>query len=84
MFYVFITFNEKNEFGKIGVTIDMHRRIQLINLQKKKPCKIVYYEEFEDSKKATLRESTLNSLSKKLIYELVYENNPMIADLLKK
>jgi len=83
MYYVFIVYNKKNELSNIGVTIDMSRRMQLLKFQKKKYCKVVYYEEYEDSKEATERENELNYLSKELIHELVTENNPMLIDLLK-
>jgi len=44
----------------------------------------VYYEEFDDSKEASDRETELLSFSKKLIHQLVTENNPMLLDLLKQ
>ncbi len=82
MFFVYIAFNSKNELCDISVTINMTRRIQLLEYTKKSICKIVYYEEFEDSSVATKRAEDLQSFSFELIQKLVIENNPIKADLI--
>lgn len=83
MYYVYITYNSQNQPSHIGVTVDMTRRIKLLCHTAKNKCRIVYYEEYEDSKIADARETELLQMPKELIRELVEENNPMLVDLLK-
>jgi predicted GIY-YIG superfamily endonuclease len=61
--------------------LDLARRKKIFCHQKP-DCKIVYYEEFDNSEEATRRENILLDLSKSLLKELISENNPMWVDLI--
>ena len=61
----------------------MKRRMKLICAQSEKTCKVVYYEEFDNSEEASRRYKELASLPKMLLMELVNENNPLWVDVLK-
>ncbi len=82
-YYVYIVSSEDNKQIYTGITVDMKRRMKLICAQSEKTCKVVYYEEFDNSEEATRRFKELESLPKTLITELVNENNPLWVDVLK-
>ncbi len=88
LYYTYIAFNTDNKLHSIGVTNNLFRRFKLLNQrqenERKSQCKLVYYEEFSCSYKATMRENKLISLHESLILELVEESNPMTVDILKK
>jgi predicted GIY-YIG superfamily endonuclease len=42
---------------------------------------MVYYEVFQNSEEATLRENQLSELPQKLLHEWVLENNPEMLDI---
>lgn len=84
-FYTYIAYNQDDTMLGIGVTIDLKRRLKLLNLilkVKSDYWKLVYYEEFEDSAKASAHEDELNELSEKALRTLVEDRNPMLIDLL--
>lgn len=85
VFYTYIVYNKEDALQGIGVTIDLKRRLRLLNLilkSKEDVCKLVYYEEFEESSTASTYEDDLNELSEKALKQLVEDNNPMLVDLL--
>ena len=89
MFYTYIAYYNDNNFHSVGVTNSLLRRIKILcqlpdTAARKQSCKIVYYEEFDESKQATLRESELLKLPRQLVSELVLEANPMCIDLLNE
>jgi len=81
MFYVYIAYDKDKNYH-LGTTVDMRRRVKMLCYKFNKKCKIVYYEEYEDSLEADIRETELQKMPKELIQELVYENNPMLVDLI--
>lgn len=86
-FYTYIVYNKDDTILGIGVTVDLNRRLKLLNLiQKPKDnyCKLVYYQEFTDSGAASKYEDELNDLSEKELNQLVEDNNPMLVDLLSE
>ena len=82
MYYTYIIYDSKHSEFYIGVTLDLMRRRKIMYHQKP-GCKIVYYEEFDNSEEATRRENILLNLSKSLLKELISENNPMWVDLMQ-
>ena len=82
-YFVYIVFSDDKKDIFTGVTVDMGRRMKLICAQTNKNCKLVYYEEYDNSKEANRRYMELTSLPKMLLTELINENNPMWVDLLK-
>jgi len=83
LYYVYIAYNPQNQITHIGLTLDMKRRLKLLCINTSQSCRIVYYEEYDDSKIADRRETELLQMPKELIAELVREYNPMLIDLLK-
>jgi predicted GIY-YIG superfamily endonuclease len=80
LYFTYVAYyTKKNEF-KVGVTANISRRKKIL-CSLSPDCKIVYYEEFENSKEATDRENELLELPKQLIKELVLENNPELCDI---
>lgn len=87
VFYTYIVFNRNDALEGIGVTVDLKRRLRLLNLilkSKDDYCKLVYYEEFPDSTQATAHEDALNEYSEKALRALIEDNNPVLVDLLGK
>ncbi len=88
LYYTYIAFSSANKPHSIGVTNNIFRRFRLLNQrqenEQKGRCKLVYYEEFSSSNKATMRENELVSLPESLLRVLVEESNPMTVDLLNK
>ena len=87
VFYTYIVYDKQDSLQGIGVTVDLRRRLKLLNLinkEKDNNCKLVYYEEFRDSAQATAFEDELNEYSEKAIRELIEDNNPILVDLLRK
>ena len=85
LFYTYIAYNKLNSFKGVGVTNNLKRRFKLLNqLNKKKKCKLVYYEEYTERLLAIKREKVLNAFPENSLRELCLENNPMLVDLLKK
>ena len=82
-YYVYIAFSSDKKEVSIGVTVDMHRRMNLLCTQSKKKCRIVYYEEYDNANEANQRYKKLQFFPKVLIIELVDENNPLWVDVLK-
>ena len=82
MFYTYISYYENNKFHSVGVTSDLKRRIKTLNLNSVQDIKLVYYEEYENSKAATERETLLNELTPEIIHTFVKENNPTLSNLL--
>lgn len=86
-YYTYISYYLNNTFQGVGVTINLIRRFNLLDQLhcklKGDCCKLVYFEEFEDSSAATQRENELNDLPKKMLRELVVDTNPMFVNLLK-
>lgn len=86
-FYTYIAYFKEDTFQSIGVTSDLKRRFKLLKqIGSKKQsscCKLVYYEEFQSSDKATKRENELLELHETVLNELVEEANPMLVDLLE-
>jgi predicted GIY-YIG superfamily endonuclease len=87
VFYTYIVYNKNDSIHGIGVTIDLNRRLRLLNLilkSKDDYCKLVYYEEFTDSGAASKYEDELNELSEKELNQLVEDDNPMLVNLLSE
>jgi predicted GIY-YIG superfamily endonuclease len=87
VFYTYIVYDKKDSLQGIGVTIDLKRRLRLLNLilkSKDDYCKLVYYEEFADSTQATAHEDALNEYSEKALRALIEDNNPVLVDLVGK
>ena len=82
-FFTYISYFENNNFESIGVTNCLQRRLKLLNQLSDKKVKLVYFEEYDNSKTATAREQFLKELHSKLLSELIIENNPMLTDLLE-
>ena len=82
IYFVYIAVSDDKKDFYIGVTIDMHRRINALCVQSDKNCKIVFYEEYDDSNDVNRRYEELQSFPKSLITELVSENNPLWVDVL--
>lgn len=86
MFYTYVAYNFTNKIHSIGVSNNLFRRFKLLNQQlenaQKDHCKLVYYEEFLNSEKATIRENKLQELHESLLKVLITESNPMLVDLL--
>ncbi len=84
-YYTYIAYFEDNTFQSVGVTNNLNRRFKLLSKIKSKTsincCKLVYYEEFKNSTKATAREKELNKVSEKLLKQLVAYTNPMFVNL---
>ena len=56
VFYTCIVYDKQDSLQGINVTVDLRRRLKILNLINKvkaNNCKLVYYEEFTDSTKAT-------------------------------
>jgi len=84
-YYTYITYSADNIFESIGVTNSLQRRLKLLNqLQQNTKVKLVYFEEYADSKTATERELFLKQLQSKIRRDLVLENNPMLIDLIEE
>lgn len=87
VFYTYIVYDKQDSLQGIGVTVDLRRRLKLLNLINKvkdNNCKLVYYEEFSDSAQATTYEDELNEYSEEALRELIEDNNPILVDLLRK
>lgn len=82
MYYTYIAYNKSDVIRDIGTTNNLRRRCKLFSLKYKNAYKIVYFEEFPNSKDATLREEELKKIHKSVIEELVTENNPMLINLI--
>jgi len=86
-FFTYIAFYRDDTVIDIGVTVDLERRFRLLNQihckYDQQSCKLVYFEEFMESSKATKRENELLELPKKKLKQLVEEANPMFVNLLK-
>ena len=80
MFITYISYNSKRNEFQIGVTMNLQRRKKILCNQAP-ACKIVWYEEYENSEQATGRENELLDFPKELLKELVFETNPMLTDL---
>ena len=86
VFYTYIVCDEHDSLQGIGVTVDLRRRLKLLNLinkAKDNQCKLVYYEEFPDSTQATAFEDELNAYSENELRALIEDNNPILVDLLE-
>ena len=81
MYYVYIAFYENNTIQGVGVTNNLKHRFRLLNTKSTNNCKLVFFEEYMDSKKATERENELGVLPKEILKEFVEDNNPMYVDL---
>ncbi len=82
-YFVYIAFSDDKKDVFTGVTVDMGRRMKLVSAQAKKKCRLVYYEEYDNSEEASCRYKELESFPKALLIELVNENNPLWVDVLK-
>ena len=82
-FYTYITYFEDNNFHSIGVTNALQRRIKLLNQLADKKVKLVYFDEYADSKSATDREVCFKQLQTNVLNIYVLENNPMLTDLIE-
>ena len=80
MYYTYIVVNSNGSEYQVGVTTNIQRRKKIL-CSLDPGCKLVYYEEFEKSEKATERENILLELPKPLIKELIDETNPMWINL---
>ena len=83
-FYLYIAVDSHNEILDIGVTVSLHRRHKLFQAVFELPYKFVYFEEYNSSKKATIRENKLKGMPKHLLKKLIEENNPAYKHLLTK
>jgi predicted GIY-YIG superfamily endonuclease len=86
VFYTYIVCDKQDSLRGIGVTVDLKRRLKLLNLINKvkdNKCKLVYYEEFPDSTQATAYEDELNAYSEEELRTLIEDNNPILVDLLE-
>jgi len=81
MFYTYIIYNVQKEKYNVGVTVNLQRRKKIL-CHRLPGCKIVWYEEFDNSSEATRRENELLSLPKELLKELVLETNPMLVEII--
>ena len=81
-YFVYIAISDDKKDFYVGITVDMHRRINALCAQSDKNCKIVFYEEYDDSNDVNRRYKELQSFPKSLITELVSENNPLWVDVL--
>ncbi len=85
MYYAFIAYDHRNKLFTIGVTNDLKRRLKNINAIKKESgqVKIVYYEAFDNSRQASLKEDQWELMTEKDLTRLVKSNNPLLIDLIK-
>jgi len=81
-YFVFIVFSDDKKEMHIGLSLDMHSRMNLLYTQSKKKYKVVYYEAYDNANDANRRYKELQSFPKLLIKELVSENNPLWVDVL--
>ncbi len=85
MYYAFIAYNHRHKLFTIGVTNDLKRRLKNINAIKKdsEQVRIVYYEAFDNSRQASLKEDQWELMTEKDLTRLVKSNNPLLIDLIK-
>ncbi len=85
MFYTYISFTCENKLHDIGVTNNLKRRLKNINaLKKENECiKIVYYECFDNSRQAGLREDQWRLMQEKELIKEIKRNNPLLTNLIK-
>ncbi len=88
MFYTYITFTYGNRLHNIGVTSNLKRRlknIKNINAIRKESeyVKIVYYESFDNSRQAGLKEDQWQLMTEKELIRKVKINNPLLINLIK-
>ncbi len=81
-FYTYIIYTGKDAFHSIGTTIDLSRRLGMMNQLAKCRLKLVYYEEYTGSEQAIRRENELLKLHHTIIDELVKDTNPMLINLI--
>ncbi len=84
MFYTYISFTGDNKLYDIGVTSHLKRRLKNINALKKasERIKIVYYECFDNSRQAGLKEDQWHLMQEKELIKEVKRNNPLLIDLI--
>ncbi len=85
MYYAFIAYDCRNKLSTIGVTNNLKRRYKNINALKKESeyIKIVYYECFDSSRQASLKEDEWQLMKEKELIKNVKSNNPLLIDLIK-
>ncbi len=85
MYYTYIAYDNKNKLSTIGVTSNLKRRLKNINAMKKESeyVKIVYYECFDNSRLASLKEDEWQLMKEKELIKNVKSNNPLLIDLIK-
>lgn len=81
MYYTYIVYSPRHDRLLIGVTTHMERRKKIL-CHMLEDCKWVYYEAFDSSREAILRENEWLTWSKTMIREMVDQNNPMWVDLI--
>lgn len=87
-YYVYILANKKNGNMYVGITNDLHKKVEehryIMNdayTQKYGINNLVYYEEIEDLQTAFLREKSLKQFSREWKKELIEKINPHWEDL---
>ena len=88
MYYVYILTNKTNKVMYVGITNNLERRLyehknELVDgfTKRYNINKLVYYEAYDRSKEAILREKRLKGLFRKKKDELVESMNPLWEDL---
>ncbi|PID93410.1 MAG: hypothetical protein CSA95_08010 [Bacteroidetes bacterium] len=83
MFYTYISFTDTHRLHDIGVTSNLQRRLKNLNATKKarESLKIVYYECFDNSRQASLKEDQWRLMSEKELISQVKNNNPLFINL---
>jgi predicted GIY-YIG superfamily endonuclease len=71
-----------NKIFDVGVTICLQRRFDLLQKKtKKQQLKLVYYEIFSDSEKATKRENEFIETKAKALIQWLKEINPKLSEI---
>ena len=88
MYYVYITTNRGDRVLYVGVTNDLHRRMQEHSsayrggfTERYKVHKLIYFEAFQNVKNAIAREKQLKGWSRMKKIELIRQLNPDWTDL---
>ena len=91
MYYVYILANKRNGTLYVGITNDLHRRMEehkssLVDgfTNKYKIDKLVYYEDYQYVQDAIVREKRLKEWHRKWKLELIEKSNPNWEDLYSK